>query len=455
MATKPEAVPLRPVIRNVIEEVLDKKRLSEGIAACRERQADFAGETEMQLAGIAMVPEARRLMSDALTSYWSDPSRGTPLGLTLDKQREFIIGAGFHAAVYSANRVRMGFPRPVVLEQGSAERVGGAFAMSLNPVFRLNSRNRPGGVGLPDQDKALNYLPGAMIQPSMMTSEEYPSNADMAWLVRLTLAQYADVYPGTAVSSLSVSSRGNTVAVNTNLGGTTPGRVIDARGLGQELSTELADGERVLTFGQLMARMGGLFPLRGMRQVAVLGGGDSAKCAVESLLGIAPGNSSAIGLDYVDRVDWYTDTIDGRTCSEFRSNQRGRYIRIAQFLEGNVSNPSTRLRVIGSRGYPVPMPDGVLVNDRTYDMAILAVGSSRTSLDDQLGYTPVRRNDRGTSLATQAAPFSSYRIGPAAGLEFSDAEYAAGVAEIAANRVAMFRLAPRTAALAAMLPGLE
>jgi hypothetical protein len=101
------------------------------------------------------------------------------------------------------------------------------------------------------------------------------------------------------------------------------------------------------------------------------------------------------------------------------------------------------------------MPDGVLVNDRTYDMAILAVGSSRTSLDDQLGYTPVRRNDRGTSLATQAAPFSSYRIGPAAGLEFSDAEYAAGVAEIAANRVAMFRLAPRTAALAAMLPGLE
>jgi len=159
-------------------------------------------------------------------------------------------------------------------------------------------------------------------------------------------------------------------------------------------------------------------------------------------------------------VDWYTGgSIDGRTCSEYRATQRGRYLRIAQYLDGNVSNPSTRLRVMESGPADAsPMPDGVLVNDRTYDMAVLCTGSARKAIDSLLAYTRVRqgdRNRRGTVLATQAAPFESYRVGPAAEIDFSDAEVDAGVAAIPANRVAMFRLAPRTAALAAMLPGPE
>jgi hypothetical protein len=452
-------IALRTPIQEVIDEVSDKRRMSKGIRACSERKNDFASEQEMRLAGIAMVPEARQLMSDWLTAYWSEQDNKFASSARFDSysQREVIIGAGFHAAVYAANRVRMGFPRPVVLEQGSAERVGGAFAVSLSPVFRLNSRNRPGTAGLPDQDKALNYLPGGLIQPSMLTSEEYPTNADMAWLIRLTLAEYADVYPGVTVKSLSASLRGDSrIDVNTGDGTITPGRVLDARGIGTERGNTEANGDRVLTFSQLMARMGGMFPLRGMQQVAVIGAGNSGLCAVESLLGIAPGNSSAIGLDYVQRVDLYTSgTIDGRTCSEFRTGSRGRYIRIAQYLDGNVSNPRTRLRVMDNRGYATPLPDGVIVNDRTYDMAVVCTGSERPNLGDDLSYIRVRRGDIGTTLASRAKPFESYRIGPAADLGFSDAEYAASVAEIPANRVAMFRLAPRTAALAAMLPGLE
>jgi hypothetical protein len=464
MATNPP-VPLRPAIQDVIDQVKDKNRLSAGIDACRERPSDFASDTEMELAGIAMVPEARQLMSDALTASWSITSNFLP---DLDYgQREVIIGGGFHAAVYAANRVRMGFPRPVVLEQNSAERVGGAFAMSLSPVFRLNSRNRPGTAGLPDQDKALNYLPGGLLQPSMMTSEEYPTNADMAWLIRLTLAQYARVYTGVTVTDISGETGfGNRVRLSTSAGEITPAQVIDARGLGTEIVLQ-ADGQRVLTFGQLMTRMGGMFPLRGMKQVAVIGAGDSGKCAVESLLGIAPGNTSAIGLDYVQRVDWYTNgTISGQTCSEFRDRQRGRYIRIAQYLDGNVSNPSTRLRVMGATGYVTAMPGGAIVNDRTYDMVVVCTGSVRPSLNDGLGYFPVRQGasgelteasspNRGTQLAAQAIPFASFRIGPAAALPFSEREFDAGIAAIPANQVAMFRLAPRTAALAAILPGAD
>jgi hypothetical protein len=441
--------------------------MAEGIRACRERENDFASEQEMRLAGIAMVPEARKLMNDRLTAYWED----YPNNLFGEfARREVIIGAGFHAAVYAANRVRAGFPRPVVLEQASAEQVGGAFAVSPNPVFRLNSRNRPGPAGLPDQDKALNYLPGGLIQPAMLTSEEYPTNADMAWVIRLALAQYADVYRGVTVTGLRPDGySGRRVTVLTRDGNIKPGRVIDARGLGTENGSKQADGKRVLTFSQLMARMGGTFPLRGMQQVAVIGAGNSGLCAVESLLGLAPGNSSAIGLDYVQRVDLYTSgTIDGSTCETFRAGSRGRYIRIAQFLDGNVSNPSTRLRVMSDTGYVTPLPDGAIVNDRTYDMAVLCTGSERPGLNDELTYFSMRQSqdgngglaeanssDRSTLLTTQAVPYASFRIGVAANLPFSRAEENAQVSANPANRMAMFRLAPRTAALAAILPGLE
>lgn len=462
MAATP-GVPLRSVIRNVIDEVTDRRRLSSGIRACEERRSDFTGELEMQLAGIAMVSEARQLMSDRLTEFWASDRR-IATGIADYSKREFIIGGGFHAAVYAANRVRMGFPRPIVLEQGSAEQVGGAFAMSLNPVFRLNSRSRPGTAGFPDQDKALNELPGGLIQPSMLSSEEYSTNADMAWLIRLTLMQYAEVYPGVTVTRAGPaplsSGSGKLIRLTTSAGDITPGRVIDARGMGAERRSA-AGSDRVPTFSELMARMGGMFPLRGMRQVAVIGGGDAGKCAVESLLGLAPGNTSAIGLDYVTRVDWYTGgQIDGRTCSEYRDSQRGRYLRIAQYLAGNVSNPSTRLRVMGdAKGYATPLTDGVIVSDRTYDMAVECTGSLLPSIEasgDALSYFTVRRQEgQGTVLAQQAAPYQSYRVGPAARISFSNAEIEAGIDLIPANRVAMFRLAPRTAALAVMLDGLE
>jgi hypothetical protein len=446
------------VIREVIDEVTDRRRLSSGIRACEERRGDFASELEMQLAGIAMVPEARQLMSDRLTGSWAD-DRSLGLGIADYSKREVIIGGGFHAAVYAASRVRMGFPRPIVLEQGSAEQVGGAFAMSLSPVFRLNSRSRPGTAGFPDQDKALNELPGGLIQPSMLSSEEYSTNADMAWLIRLTLMQYAEVYPGVTVTRIG-PARDRVLRLTTSAGDITPGRVIDARGMGAERRSKFSS-DRMLTFGGLMARMGTMFPLRGMRQVAVIGGGDAGKCAVESLLGLAPGNSSAIGLDYVTRVDWYTGgTIDGRTCSEYRDSQRGRYLRIAQYLAGNVSSPSTRLRVMGNaRGYPAPLPDGVLVSDRTYDMCMECTGSELPSIENfstVLSYFAVQRQDgQGTVLAKQAMPYQSYRIGPAAKINFSIAEVEAGIDSIPANRVSMFRLAPRTAALAVMLDGLD
>ena len=444
------------VISEVIQEVLDRKRLGGGIKAARERQGDFSSPLEMELAGVAMIPEARALMSERLTKYWDDRPLSRITGSGPANVREWVIGAGYTAAVYCANRVRAGYPRPVVLEQGQGEDVGGAFAVSLNPVFRLNSRNRPGPAGLPDQGKALNYLPGGLIQPSMISSAEYQDNADMAWLIRLTLAQFADVRTAATVEGIEdYDDSTGQVRLITSGDARIAGRVLDARGTGMRAEPFTAD-QGVLTFAQFMKRMGGMFPLRGMQQAAVIGGGDSARCAVESLLGIAPGHTSAIGLDYVQSMDWYNDlAANPGSCEQFREAQRGRYIAIAQQLQGNVSNRTPRLRVMGERGFATRLPQGAVVNDRTYDMVIRCTGDRLPSLEDGFSYYNVSTGEDGrvlrtgadrTVLATQARPYESYRIGPAAGLPLTLAEERAGLRPV--NRVAMFRLGPRTAALA-------
>jgi hypothetical protein len=447
-----------PVLQEIINDVMDRKRMSAGIEACRERESDFSSKLEMQLAGIAMVPEARDLVTERLNEYWSG-RRLSSLLTVGTSNREVIAGGGLHAATYCAARARMGYPRPIVLERGNAEQVGGAFAVSMRPVFRLNSRSRPGKVGLPDQGKALNDIPGGLVQPSMISSEGYPDNADMAWLIRLVLAQYADVYPGTAVTEIEASGGQNSALVRADNGTFQAARAIDARGIGTE--RELKPSESMLTFGQFMARMGGMFPLRGIKQVAVIGGGNSGLCAAESLLGIAPGHTSAIGLDYVERVDLYAVTVDGRSCEEFRAGARGRYMQLAQFLTGNASQPEPggRLRLMGVRGFPTALPgdDGVLVNDRSYDMAIVCTGSALEPLTTRYAWGDVRAdplNTASTVLAKQARPLPLFKIGPAADIAFSAAETEAGIAGNPASKVAMFRLVQRTAALGAMLPGL-
>src|SRR5438270_13826392 len=144
--------------------------------------------------------------------------------------REVFIGSGFHAAAYATTRVLSGYPKPLVLERN--QRVGGTFAMTSRPTFYLNSRNRSGTAGLAgDQGASLNYLPGAPIQAANVSMTEYQTNTEMALVIRLALAQYADVV--TDADVLSVSRDGSSVEIDiADRGVLRAGRVIDARGLG-------------------------------------------------------------------------------------------------------------------------------------------------------------------------------------------------------------------------------
>jgi hypothetical protein len=413
-----------------------------------QRETEFPNPLAAQLTGIALDPAARTYADEWLDAYWSDQRRQQETLDSASPGREVIIGSGFHAAVYAAIRVLCGHPRPLVLERGT--RVGGTFAMTARPTFYLNSRNRAGSAGLAgDQQAALNYLPGAPIQAANLGMREYQTNADMAFVIRLTLAQFADVVTTTTVQYVTQDSTGVLIEC-ADRDPLSAGRVIDARGVGDPVDKDVANATSILTFEQFMQRMGGMWPLRGVRRAAVIGGGDSAKCAVESLLGIAPQPlMAAAALDSVERIDWYSDQLPD-TCKRWRKEIRGRYQAIGRYLR-----PDRPLSVIGRRARPVGLPAAALIEGRTYDLVIVCTGNQETRIDG-LGFGAFGnyQTPDGTTVARQHDDLPAFRVGPHARLPFTKREEEDGIADIPQNQAAMFRTASKTAALAATLPAL-
>ncbi|GIH05692.1 hypothetical protein Rhe02_37590 [Rhizocola hellebori] len=439
-------------IESVLAAVACRPDASAGMQAMMQRASEFATPWQAQLTGIALDPGGRALADEFLDTYWSQQAyRRDALNLA-GPDREVIIGSGFHAAVYAAIRVRSGHPRPLVLERAS--RVGGAFAVTARPTFYLNSRNRPGGAGLAgDQGANLNYLPGAPIQATNVTMAEYPANTDMAFVIRLALAQFADVV--TDANVRYVSRDGDSTMIDLDGGRQVrAGRIIDARGVGDPVDQNVANGTTILTFPQFMGRMAGMWPLRAVGRAAVVGGGDSAKCVVESLLGLAPQPfMAAAALDSVDRVDWYAEQLPD-TCQGWQQAIRGRYQGIGRYLRPDRFG-ARRLNIVDRRVRPVALPDNALIDGRAYDLVVVCTGNQETDIDglelsafDEYTLTGIN------AMARRHYSLPAFRVGPHARLLFTAQERADGIADIAANAVSMFRTAGKTAILAATLPAL-
>lgn len=449
------------LIGSIVQQAIERDM--RGVRMVMQRQREFPSTLQAQLTGIGLDPAARAFANRAMDDYFG--ANGNILSLPrTEPLPEIVVGSGFHAATYAATRVMAGKPAPWLFERSPY--IGGAFAVRSDEydypgVFNLNSRNRRGMPGLSgDNEAQLNYLPGAPIQAAALSNAEYQSNADMAFVVRMTLAQYVQrsVFPGIEV--VGVERGADAFVVTYKRNGTKrtilTRRVIDARGLGDP-ATDKANGTTVLTFPQFLQRMSGPWPLRGLRNVAVIGGGDSAKCVVESLFGLGPDPvMAAAELDSVNRVDWYGDNL-ATTYESWCEDNRGRYRAIGRYLRADKMG-STRLKVFRSRtADPLPLPDGpVLVNGRSYDLVIVATGN-KVPIVDGLNYPyaeSVYFGDREVARRNEddgADDLMRYRIGPRAGIGFSPDEDAAGVSAIDANRVAMFRLGTRTAALAVQL----
>lgn len=400
--------------------------------------------SNMTLTACGLIPEARNIIESSLNQRWLD--NYTNVGTRYD---EIVIGSGPHSAIYCAARVARGFKRPLVLER--SEFAGGTFALTRNPSWYLNSPNRPGLIGTPGKGEALNYLPGCPVQPADISGLEYQPNTDIAYATRIALAKYANVCTRANVSSfdLETGSAGPEVTVTGQYGDSKTlyaKRIILATGLSDEYDPYPESGSRIITVSKFLKRFDNPWPLRDLRRVAVIGDGDSGKIVIEALTGIGPTSMSLASLDYVASIDWYGTNIP-RDCESWRRNERTRYSRIGKLL-------GTRVNVIPRRGYATPSIGSALVNDRSYDLVILATGFNRSSLDNLYSFSSYRgESGEGTVLGKSYRYGSqAYVIGPAANLGFSDAEYDDGIANRPANSVALFRYANRTAALGMMLP---
>ena len=436
-------------IESLLTTVAVKQGASEGMRAMMQRESDFPSPLAAKLTGVALDPYGRQVGDQVLDAWWSDEARQQDALSDGSLDREVIIGSGFHAAVYAATRVRSGYPKPLVLERG--QRVGGTFAMTARPTFYLNSRNRPGSAGLAgDQRASLNYLPGAPIQAANVSMTEYQTNTDLAFVIRLALAQFADVVTDANVASVVRDGPGVEIQIQ-DRDPLRAGRVIDARGLGDPTGQDLANGTTILTFPQFMTRMAAMWPLRGLRQVAVIGGGDSARCTVESFLGIAPQPfMAAAALDSVDRIDWYADGLPAM-CDAWQQQIRGRYQAIGRYLRPDRFGVR-RLTVLGRRAQPVALPGAGLIDGRTYDLVVVCTGNRETDIDGlDFGAFDEYPTAGGTVVARRHYNLPAFRIGPHARLPFTTQERQDGVADIPANAVSMFRTASKTAALAATL----
>ncbi|MEU4218936.1 hypothetical protein [Actinoplanes sp. NPDC026623] len=448
---KPMFEPSTP-IAGMLTAAASTPTASEGVRVMTERAADFPHLLAAQLTGIALDPAGRELADRFLDNHWSDEQRRQDTLTAIDDDREVIIGSGYHAAVYAATRVLTGFPKPLVLER--EPRIGGTFAMTTRPVFYLNSRNRPGGPGLAgDQSASLNFLPGAPIQAANVSMTEYQTNTDMAFVIRLALAQYADVVPSAKVTGVGEYD-GIGVAFDIEGHGTlTVGRIIDARGLGDPAGENLANGTTIVTFPQFMQRMAGLWPLRGLRRVAVVGGGDAGKCAVESVLGIAPQPfMAAAALDRVDRIDWYDQDLP-TNCAAWQQDIRGRYQAIGRHLRPDRSG-ARRLTVLPRRARVVGLPGMAVIDGRGYDLVVLCTGSKEPRIQGlgDIGNCDTYDVSGAGTVAQKYYDLPVFRVGPHAQLPFSQPEYEDGVADTLGNAFSMWRLGSKTAALAATLP---
>lgn len=463
-------VDVPPVIATEIGEIAEAPEGEQlRVLVARVRAAGLAQVSAekiltAQLAGIAMNPVAYARFDQRQSSLFRNVSNlNMPLPGTVVP--EVFVGAGFHGAVYATARHLAGYDKPYVLDTGDP---GGAFAVSRMPSFYLNSENTGGPPGSPWDDGAnqLNWLPGAPVQAAHISGRELTDNTVMRFVIRAALMMHARLITRTTVRSVVPQSFGLQVTINLSRV-IRARRVIIAAGVGPEAASTVANGGTILTWSQAMAQMDKPFPFEGFKRVAVIGGGKSALCAAEALLGIGPDatmRSAAGGMP--GRVDLYSTGLPASRQDWF-DNVQARYVRLGSHLPVRVeTDEDDEDRTTEPPGYglfhdlriypekaasPVVVPGGVLVNGRFYDHAVMCNGHVRPpDLLDGLPYETVQA--AGRTVACKARGAEVYKVGPYADLPWETADYANRITANPEQRVAMHRLAPLTAALAATLP---
>lgn len=442
-----------------LKEVMQDEEMSYAATELMGREREFRSMETAMLAGVAMHKGAREhMLSRVEASYRSASPR---LTLLRDQVDEVVIGGGVHAAIYCTVRRALGFPKPIVI----TKEVGGAFACSKGAAFFLNSRNRPGEIGIPgDVRGALNIFPGSPLQPSDIGSGEFQTNDTLGFITRMLLAFNAEVFIGNVMALDKDRTSGSAIVnVDTEFAvgqRIKARRVIVATGLNFLRDTDNVTGpprgERIIDFFGFMRRMDEqTFPLRGLRRIAVVGAGDSGKNAIEALIGQGPGqHMSVASLDWPRQIDWYGVPAEQITPEGWANCNRSRYKPIGRLFPTTESRGRVKPRTDKARGISEGF-EVVYVNERPYDLVILCTGykSRKPVCQDEWGiqYDTADRAQR-REIARKQERMNVWAVGPCAEIGFSTEESYRSFTSTPENTTALFRYGQRTALLAKAMP---
>lgn len=386
--------------------------------------------------------------------------------------RELVIGAGFHAATFAINR---GLSYCI-----SPDPPGGIFAMGGRPVFYVNSRNRPMGLGLeynqPGSQGPLNEIVGGFFQPSELSMLEHQEQSDISLAVRLMLASYSRVQRGRVVEVTRTIGGYRVKAVNQLGKPIKPDRIykriIAATGLTEPRITCKLRGrrDRIMDLPTFLRKMGdptNLRPLKGYKRVAIVGKKDSGKIVAEWFLGLGPqpGLSTA-AQDAVERITWIGQ--DALTKEVYEQCERSRYAGLGRSFPriGNLNYyyriepaPGRALEVTGgSQTATVDWMSPQGPRSEKFDLVVLCTGFENKvdelfaefdqGTDEIRGVEgPIARQYRGENI---------YVIGPAAELTPTEAQIKQAKLDLIQESVASaFRYGPATAAFAKYLNRLD
>lgn len=440
----------------MFRERLRKFSREPSVLSMMQRATDFPSPTAAFLSGIAADPGLRKVFSELMDNMDQAPS-GPAI------YSEIIIGGGAHSAIYCSTRTLMATPkRPVKGRRAVVEqmgRVGGVFGWTDNPAFYLNSRNRSSvEAGVPGTEGELNQIINGPVQASDLGAAEYQTNMEMNFAICAALLKSARRSTAT-VASVRRMPDGIILVESVDGREWRAKRVILATGIGAPNKLKGSTTSlREFLIGRRVQ-----FPLRGLKRVAVVGGGDSARVVIEYLLGQGPSQGSSVAsVDRVERIDWYRAPYDYR--EEMEEGERSRYKGIARFMRcasddrAYIIQPLTRVRV-----NEVIRDDnklGVLYKGRRnpergrgdYDLVVNCTGY--VNKVDELVQAPMETvfQDK-EAIARKVVGAEIYIVGPAAELPFTSLEDQRVPIDLsAANKVALWRYGPKTAKLAAMLP---
>jgi len=297
-----------------------------------------------------------------------------------------VIGTGPHGATFLST-LAMYAPEidPLVVDQ--RQRIGGQFADAEQPVFRLNSRNRP---QLEGEDREARNLPGteqtinplgsmATLQVSDVSGESYVTQDVLAHATRFNAATATENFATqfTIVGTETVRRSDGVEVTRCSFLDTQRNQLhtIDtdsltiAGGIGkdayrfaerdfitdQNLQVEkqkLERGERatVMSFPEMISWWGNpdvSSPLKGVETAVISGTGDSANVAAGILLGYEPGaNRMPVAIDRVKTLYWIGQNIPSK--EQWLDQVRARYAQVG------LEFPREEIESYYARIVPVP-----------------------------------------------------------------------------------------------------